>query len=41
MKRLLSMLAALILAAVLSVPAGAAVSAEIVRAFVYLSLIHI
>ena len=34
MKRLLSMLAALILAAVLSVPAGAAVSAEIVRAFV-------
>lgn len=35
MKRLLSMLTALALAAVLSIPAGAAASAGIVRAFVY------
>ncbi len=40
MKRLLSMLAALILAAVLSVSAGAAVSAEIVRAFVYDGMLY-
>ena len=40
MKRLLSMLAALILAAVLSVSAGAAVSAEIVRAFVYDGILY-
>lgn len=40
MKRLLSMLTALLLAAVLGVPAGAAASAEIVRAFVYDGMLY-
>lgn len=40
MKRLLSMLAALVLAVILSVPAGAAASAEIVRAFVYDGMLY-
>ena len=40
MKRLLSLLTALILAVILSVPAGAAASAEIIRAFVYGGMLY-